>query len=559
MANISTVSSPTGLRSRGKITTDPPNILVILADDVGIDMLAQYQAYMIANAGFPSPAVSYADTPTLQSMKTAGVRFMNMRTQPNCSPTRACMLSGRYAFRTGISAVVREANMDLTANAWEFGINHATDELFMPRLTIPKGYRCGIFGKWHLAAPDGGTVPNGVPWEGGTPAGYGTGWTHPDTISSTDGQHIDYGLTFSNLDIEPLPADSGSTKPGYHNFYWRSKTEGNDATTTQVADEYHTAYSRQELQSWIQGQTEPWLAYWALCAIHSPFGTFPDNGGGNSGCMPPDDGTTATDWDTYNDTIGTYPVYNSCRAAIEAMDYQIGLLKTALGDEWDRTMVLFIGDNGTQRNVLVAMQDWETANANAIGEPYASLLSEDAFKGTVHEAGLRVPMMVTGPLVASPNRDYLGLVDAVDVYATIRHIARVPYSSTIQDDRVIDGISFLHALQDGTLDVEGSRQFSFSETYIPLGAATGATDTDAGHQRDRSYILHVEGDGVYKLNRELSGTVNVDTFFQLMDDDYVPLDPYMQTPLATGAGVPNYVACAQAMSALFATETESIV
>ena len=60
------------------------------------------------------------------------------------------------------------------------------------------------------------------------------------------------------------------------------------------------------------------------------------------------------------------------------------------------------------------------------------------------------------------------------------------------------------------------------------------------------------------VDRRRSGTTNVDTFHRLMDDAYTPVDPYMQTPLSTTASDAEYVECAQAMQALFDTQTEDI-
>ena len=69
-----------------------PNILLIIADDLGFDSSAQY-----SDGGTPSPA-----TPTLDMLATNGLVFDNLWVNPTCSPTRATILTGRYALRTGV-------------------------------------------------------------------------------------------------------------------------------------------------------------------------------------------------------------------------------------------------------------------------------------------------------------------------------------------------------------------------------------------------------------------------------------------------------------------------
>ncbi|MGI9322825.1 MAG: sulfatase-like hydrolase/transferase, partial [Pseudomonadales bacterium] len=75
--------------------TRPPNILVVLADDMGVETMASY--------GLGSPT---ADTPNLDRLATDGVRFESFWAQPMCSPTRSAILTGRQAFRTGVKMAV---------------------------------------------------------------------------------------------------------------------------------------------------------------------------------------------------------------------------------------------------------------------------------------------------------------------------------------------------------------------------------------------------------------------------------------------------------------------
>lgn len=103
----------------------PPNVLLILADDMGF---GDYGA-----AGNPHLA-----TPNLDRLAREGVRFQNFYVSPVCAPTRASLLTGRYAQRTGVRSVT---------NGFE---TMAPDETTAGEIFSENGYRTGLFGKWHL-------------------------------------------------------------------------------------------------------------------------------------------------------------------------------------------------------------------------------------------------------------------------------------------------------------------------------------------------------------------------------------------------------------------------
>ena len=69
----------------------PPNILVIIGDDMGVETMSSY--------GIGTPT---AVTPNLDQLAARGMRFERFWSQAACSPTRAAILTGRYGFRTGV-------------------------------------------------------------------------------------------------------------------------------------------------------------------------------------------------------------------------------------------------------------------------------------------------------------------------------------------------------------------------------------------------------------------------------------------------------------------------
>lgn len=108
----------------------PPNIVIILADDMGYGDLGCYGNTMIR-------------TPNIDGLATAGMRFTDFHSNGAvCSPTRAALLTGRYQQRCGIEGVVTAAN--------HRDVGMALSEYTFAKALKEAGYRTALFGKWHL-------------------------------------------------------------------------------------------------------------------------------------------------------------------------------------------------------------------------------------------------------------------------------------------------------------------------------------------------------------------------------------------------------------------------
>src|SRR5215213_5140701 len=92
------------------------NILLIIADDYGADSSSLYNS---TNSGASIPP-----TPNVEALARNGVVFRNAYASPVCSPTRACLITGRYGFRTGVGDVVEGAGSAALA-ASEFTLPEA--------------------------------------------------------------------------------------------------------------------------------------------------------------------------------------------------------------------------------------------------------------------------------------------------------------------------------------------------------------------------------------------------------------------------------------------------
>lgn len=108
-----------------------PNIVVILADDLGAGDLACCGAKDMR-------------TPHLDRLFASGMRFTNFYANSCvCSPTRAALLTGRYPDLVGVPGVIRTNPQD----SWGY---LSRDALLLPKLLKDAGYRTALVGKWHL-------------------------------------------------------------------------------------------------------------------------------------------------------------------------------------------------------------------------------------------------------------------------------------------------------------------------------------------------------------------------------------------------------------------------
>lgn len=193
----------------GATTTAQNNVLLILADDIGVDNISVY-----AEGTNPPP------TPTIDSLASNGVLFRNAWANPMCSPTRACILTGRHGTFTGVGHVLPSAPLPLV-------------EITLPeQLDLRQsGYAHAAIGKWHVSF--GATAPNDA------------GWSH----------------------------FAGDTTGLNNYFSWTRTVNGVVAPSTN----YATTEMVDDALAWIQGQTTPWVCYLALQSAHAPFHAPPAN------------------------------------------------------------------------------------------------------------------------------------------------------------------------------------------------------------------------------------------------------------------------------------------
>lgn len=125
-------------------TTSKPNILLIIADDLGKDATPNF-----------SEGTTKPNMPTLQGLMNSGITFDNLWSYPVCTPTRASILTGKYGIKTGVI---------------EVGDNISTSETSLQRYmnsNTGNAYATAIVGKWHLSNNANDPITMGIDYFAG--------------------------------------------------------------------------------------------------------------------------------------------------------------------------------------------------------------------------------------------------------------------------------------------------------------------------------------------------------------------------------------------------------
>lgn len=381
-----------------------PNILLIIADDMGNETLSCY--------GWSDKP---ARTPTLDSLCAGGVRFDNFWSQATCSPTRATVITGRYATRTGVGRPTGDseamgyfpqtlpkpagASAEPTprgrpaADAESYGL--PLNEFTLPmafKVNPQLGYSTAAIGKWHLSDRRNG-------WE-----------QHPNIVG------FDH---FAGL-IRGFP-DSY--------FTWNKVVNGEWSKETGYAPDDKT----NDAIAWIADRgDEPWFLWMAFTLPHTP------------NHLPPEH-LWRSDWSHIDPAATPNPGdIDYFNAMLEALDVEIERLLDSMSDDVrDNTYIIFMGDNGTGRR--------------SVRPPVVP----DRAKGSVYQGGVNVPLIVTGPGVVSGAS--AALVNSTDIFLTILEMAGIDAADTVPENTVLDSVSVMPYLSDP--GAESIREFAYADAF----------------------------------------------------------------------------------------------
>lgn len=272
-----------------QFTQSPPNIVLILADDLGYGDLGCYGSQLNR-------------TPNIDRLAKEGLRFTDFHSNGSmCSPTRAALLTGRYQQRLGISFEGPLSGKE------DYQTGMPLEEFTMAEALKQAGYTTGMFGKWHL--------------------GYQTSY-----LPTRQGFDTFVGLTSGDGDHHTHVDRSG--RPDW----WQQETNIKEVGYTADLLTDHAIRFIEE------NQNEPFFVYLPHLAIHFPW-QGPDD--------PPHRSVGTNYWnDKWGIIPNRTNVAPHVKAMVESLDVNVGRVLETLDrlnlDE--RSLVVFMSDNGGYRS-----------------------------------------------------------------------------------------------------------------------------------------------------------------------------------------------------------------
>ncbi|MDA0195653.1 MAG: sulfatase-like hydrolase/transferase [Bacteroidetes bacterium] len=251
-----------------------PNIIIFLADDMGYKDLGCYGGEAI--------------TPNLDAMAAEGIKFTNCYAgAPNCSPSRASLLTGRMPVRAGMYSYRPPGN-----------VMHLRDEeMTIAEVLKTAGYQTAHFGKWHL-----GCLPRDKQL------------SHPQP----DQQGFDYSLGIEN-----------NSQPSHRN----PDTFVKNGVEIGVQEGYSSHLLADEIESWLDKEYESQKPFFMYVPFHEP----------HAKVAAPSELVAH-----YKDNDQKTAEYFAC---IENMDSAVGRILSTLKTRGlkENTMIFFASDNGSYR------------------------------------------------------------------------------------------------------------------------------------------------------------------------------------------------------------------
>ena len=341
-----------------------PNVIVILADDLGYGDVGAYGATDIR-------------TPNIDRLAGEGVAFSNYHVAPSCSISRVMLLTGSYAPRTGMS---RNFTPSSTV-----GI-HA-DEVTLAELATSAGYATGVFGKWHLGDHyQFRPLRHGFDEFFGIPHSNDMWPFHPMMPVTPD---EDPRLTAARERAELTGyAGQGTTFPLGEGFPNLPLYDG-DAIVEFNSEQatFTSGFTDRAIDFIERHASDSFFVYLPLTAPHVPL-------------HPSVDFLGSSARDLYGDSV-------------EEIDFHVGRILaklTELGID-NNTLVFFASDNGP----------WlEYGIDGGSGMPYTG------GKETQLEGGVRVPALLRWPGQLDPGAVVTEPVSAIDILPTLAGLFGVP-------------------------------------------------------------------------------------------------------------------------------------
>ena len=396
------------------VRPDKPNIVLIMADDLGYSDLGCYGAEI--------------ETPHIDSLARDGVRFTGFKNTARCAPSRASLLTGRYPHSVDIGWL---AAVDERRPGYRGQLSPEAPTL--AELLKPQGYGTGIVGKWHLTlVPESDIQKQLFPLDRGFDFYHGTWWGAKNYFSPeymmTNREHLkgveypdNYYLTddLSDTAIDFVESQLDQDRP----FFLYLAHYAPHAPIQAPKERIQKCYNRY-LAGFEKLQRERF-------ANQQSLGVIPENASIAAG-MPSWDALNDTEKEKWATLMATYA------AMIEIMDDGIGQLIEVLkqNGEYENTLILFLSDNGSTPE-----RKGSETYAMLSNTPYRS------YKAHTFEGGIASPLIVSWPkqLSQQAGRVRHGMCHIIDLLPTVLDAADVDFPSSFHGRQPIapDGASLM--------------------------------------------------------------------------------------------------------------------
>ena len=358
------------LGAEQSIRSEKPNIIVVMADDLGIGDIS------------PTNPDCKIRTPCLQEMADEGLTFLDAHTPSSvCTPTRYGLLTGRYNWRSRLAKGVLSGTSKHLIPA---------DRPTLGHLMRGAGYHTAMIGKWHLGWDWNSTdrkIDFTKPVKNGPDInGFDQYYGHCGSLDMPPYVWVDTGQ------ITALPdREEGNTSKKDPYIWYRKGPIGSDF---KIAEVLPHIFEKAIMHVKDQAETgKPFFLYIALPAPHTPIVPIPPFKG-SSGINP------------YADFV-------------VQIDHHMGQLLASLSETGidENTLIIFTSDNGCspRANFEVLKQHGHDPSTGYRGH-----------KADIYEGGHRVPMIARWPGHIAAGHTTKALACLTDIYPTLEAIIGQP-------------------------------------------------------------------------------------------------------------------------------------
>lgn len=388
----------------------PPNIIHIMWDDtaygdVGIPAVQQIRGF---------------ETPNLNTMAQEGILFTRMYTEVGCTPSRAAVITGRLAIRSGMYNI----GMLLESHGM------SEKEVTLAEVLSEAGYATAFHGKWHL-----GDIEESYPHNNGFDEAFFTGYNQILSLNTLEAEqgNASIGLHESMLVQDPYMNDETFITKG-----WVQIAEGTKGGETKIWRD-NSLETYEAIDPEAQKRTIDFIERNAKAG--KPF--------------------YVANWPMMSSFLPIRPKNCSVSRSM-LMDGLQCNVDVFVGQVMDKLKELGIAEN----TLVVAMADNGPMAHNA---PPGTGFSETIFrggKGDFLEGGVRVPAQAWWPGVIEEGQLVGDIIHETDLFTTFAHLAGA--LDYIPTDRIIDGVDQTSLLLNG--DTYSRRDYTFTYAGPQLGA-----------------------------------------------------------------------------------------